>query len=173
MSGLAGHLARQVIQVERICAEPPASGTPITTLDHFARSEWTSASRDDLVHVGIRERAEQTAAGGPRVLAADVRTALATLGELLPTEPADRVIELRGQWCLRLDDFLMTRLLELIVHTDDLAVSVGLPTPSLPAAATGLIVPLLAQLAARKHGPLAVVRALSRAERAPGIVAAF
>jgi len=30
-----------------------------------------------------------------------------------------------GPWCLSLGDLLMTRLLDLIVHGDDLAVSVG------------------------------------------------
>jgi hypothetical protein len=37
-----------------------------------------------------------------------------------------------GRWFLRFDDFLLTFLVELVVHTDDLAVSVGIPTPDLP-----------------------------------------
>jgi hypothetical protein len=34
-----------------------------------------------------------------------------------------------GDWGLTVDDSLLTRVMELIVHTDDLAVSLGVPTP--------------------------------------------
>jgi hypothetical protein len=67
----------------------------------------------------------------------------------------------------------VTRLLEIAVHTDDLAVSVGVPTPSLPAAVLDPVLHLLLRLAARRHGPTAVLRALSRAERAPVNISAL
>jgi hypothetical protein len=35
------------------------------------------------------------------------------------------------------------------------------------------VIDLLARLAVRRHGPTAVLRALSRAERAPGTISAF
>jgi len=38
---------------------------------------------------------------------------------------------------------------------------------------TDTVVALLARLAVRRHGPVAVIRSLSRAERAPASVAAF
>lgn len=78
-----------------------------------------------------------------------------------------------GPPSLRLDDLLTNRMMELIVHLDDLAVSVGVPTPGLPVAATDAVIGVLAQLAARRHGPAAVYRALTRAERAPATTAAF
>jgi len=90
----------------------------------------------------------------------------------VPTLPAGRVVAV-GDWGLALDDYLVTRLLELVVHMDDLAVSLGTPTPGLPAAATDTKITLLARIAAWRHGPLAVTRALARAERAHGSVAAF
>jgi hypothetical protein len=54
-----------------------------------------------------------------------------------------------------------------------LACSAGLPTPGLPVEVTDAVVGLLARLAARRHGATAVVRALSRAERAPATITAF
>jgi hypothetical protein len=64
-------------------------------------------------------------------------------------------------------------MMELAVHSDDLAVSVGLPTPPLPPGAVDTVVDLLTRLAVRRHGPTSVLRALSRAERAPATIAAF
>ena len=91
-----------------------------------------------------------------------------------PAEPADRVVDLPwASWSLRLDDFLLTRLIELVVHSDDLAASVGGVTPELPAEVVDPVVEMLARLAVQRHGATAVVRALSRAERAPATISAF
>ena len=74
---------------------------------------------------------------------------------------------------MTLEDFLTTRLLELVIHTDDLAVSVGVPTPQAPDSAYERVIALLTQLAVRRHGQVAVLRALSRAERAPESISAL
>jgi len=76
-------------------------------------------------------------------------------------------------WALTLDDFLTTRTMELAVHLDDLAVSVGHPAPDLPDAAFEPVLTLLARLAARRHGQAAMLRALARSERAPAAINAI
>jgi hypothetical protein len=88
---------------------------------------------------------------------------------------ADRAMHLPvwGDWPLGLDDFVTSRLLELVVHADDLAASLGGPPPELPAGAVDTVVTLLARLAVRRHGAASVLRALSRAERAPTTIAAI
>ena len=63
--------------------------------------------------------------------------------------------------------------MEIAVHTDDLAVSVGEQTPRLSDDTVMLVVTLLARVALRRHGQAAMLRALSRRERAPGTIAAF
>lgn len=78
-----------------------------------------------------------------------------------------------GPWSLSLDDFLITRMLEITVHCDDLACSVGVETPTQPSAVVDPVVALLSQLAVQRHGATAVLRALSRAERAPDTIAAI
>jgi hypothetical protein len=67
----------------------------------------------------------------------------------------------------------LTRIVEFAVHVDDLSVSVGIPIPNLPPQVTDTVLVLLTRLAAHRHGPTAVLRALSRAERAPATFAAF
>ena len=62
---------------------------------------------------------------------------------------------------------------EMVVHGDDLASSVGLPTPEYPEAAIEPVLALLTGVAARRHGQTAVVRALSRPQRAPASISAF
>jgi hypothetical protein len=52
-------------------------------------------------------------------------------------------------------------------------VGVGLPTPEFSDDALGAVLALLTGVAVRRHGQTAVVRALSRRERAPASIAAF
>ena len=174
VSALAGHLARQVFGVERLLAAGPAAEPPISLLDHYARSAWAAAGQAGEANAAIRRDAAAEAAPGPAALAARTADTARRLSGVLASEPPDRVVLLPwGPWPLTLDDLLLSRLLEIAVHDDDLALSVGLPTPELPGDVTDLVLALLSRLAARRHGPTAVIRALSRAERAPPTIAAF
>jgi hypothetical protein len=88
--------------------------------------------------------------------------------------PSERRVFLpQGPWCLTLDDYLTTRLLEIVIHTDDLAVSVGAQPPALPEEATGTVLTLLTRIAASRLGPETVLRAFARKERAPASIAIF
>lgn len=174
VSGLAGHLARQILHVRNAVAQDPAGERPITLLDHYARSRWAGAELDDDVNVRIRRDGEHTASEGPAALAARAGAAVDALRAALPAQPSDRAVHLPwGPWSLTLDDFLITRMLEITIHCDDLAYSVGVETPPQPPEAIAAVVTLLAQLAVRRHGSTAVLRALSRAERAPDSIAAI
>jgi hypothetical protein len=57
-------------------------------------------------------------------------------------------------------------------RTDDLAVSLGVPTPLLPDPVFDPVRDLLVRLAVRRHSQSAVISALTRRERA-GSIAAF
>jgi hypothetical protein len=63
--------------------------------------------------------------------------------------------------------------MEIAVHSDDLAVSVGVEPPPLPEAVSRVVRHLLVDLAAQRHGDTAVLRGLARAERAPASIAAL
>ena len=58
------------------------------------------------------------------------------------------------------------RTVELIVHMDDLAVSVGVPTPVITPAAGAMALTVLVSVARRMNTDLEVIRVMARAERA-------
>jgi Mycothiol maleylpyruvate isomerase N-terminal domain len=73
-----------------------------------------------------------------------------------------------GDAVMEFESYLVTRIIELLVHTDDIAVSVGMTPPSLSADAMTLALPVLVDAARSIHGDRAVLRSLSRRERATG-----
>ena len=174
VAGLAGHLARQVLAVPRVLAQPVPADSPVSLLDHYARVSWIDAGLDDEANVEIRRGGEGEAADGAAALAAKTAVAVEALRSALPAEPAGLLVRPSWvSWTLTLDDFLITRMMEIAVHSDDLALSVGVTTPALPPAVLDPVLELLTRLAVRRHGATAVLRALSRSERAPGTIAAF
>jgi uncharacterized protein (TIGR03083 family) len=174
VGGLAGHLAYQVLAIPEILAQPVPAEQVVPLLEHYARVPWIDAGLDGDINVRIRRGGEQVAAAGPATLADQVDAVIADLAASLASAPNRPVrIPFWGPWSLLLDDMLVSRMMELAVHADDLAVSVGIATPPLPPAAVDTVVDLLARLAVRRHGPTPVLRALTRAERAPTTIAAF
>lgn len=172
VGGLARHLANQVTRTAALLAGPPG-GAAIPVLEHFTGAGWVGSGRDGEANVSIRTRMEEAAAlTTARELAAEVEAALDELRTTVMAQHEDRIVDL-GEWGLRVDDFLLTRVLELVVHVDDLAVSVDVPTPPLPPEAVEATVTLLGRLAVWRHGALPVVRALARQERAPASIAAL
>jgi mycothiol maleylpyruvate isomerase-like protein len=172
--GLAGHLASQVfVTRQRLAAQSP-EGECVPVLEHYARTQWIGVGLDHEISVAARRGSEDAAAGGAAELARQATAAVVELSGLLPRQPADRLVQATGgTWLLTLPDFLLTRLVEIAVHADDLSVSAGIDCPPLPTRAADTVLGLLTRLAERRHGTTAVLRALSRAERAPATIAAF
>ncbi|WBP85357.1 maleylpyruvate isomerase N-terminal domain-containing protein [Kitasatospora cathayae] len=175
VGGLAGHLAYQVLCVPEVLAAPAPGEETVGLLEHYRRSQWLGAGVDAEINVRIRQSSEALGASGPVALSRRVADTIAGLPAVLAGEDGARAVRLPfwGAWSLALDDLLTTRTMELAVHADDLAVSVGVPTPELPPETSESVIGLLTRLAVRRHGPVSVLRALSRAERAPGSIAAF
>ncbi|WP_327269199.1 maleylpyruvate isomerase N-terminal domain-containing protein [Streptomyces sp. NBC_01218] len=174
VGGLAGHLGFQLFSVSRVLTSAPTEEQPIALTEHFARAAWIGAPLDADVSTGIVALGEETGADGPGALRERAAAALEEQRGELARAAGDRTVFIaRSGWALTLDDYLATRLLELVVHLDDLAVSVGLPTRDLPTVAFDPVLVLLARLAAGKHGQAALLRALARAERAPGAINAL
>ncbi len=175
VGGLAAHLGAQVFNVKAVlAADLPADARRLTLPEHYGTVAWIGADIDTDANVAIRAGGEKAAADGPAAVAARVEAAVAELRAVLPAERGDRPVLLPWTgWALTLDDLLVTRMMEIAVHGDDLAVSVDVPTPTFPDAVFEPVVALLAGLAARRHGQVALLRALSRAERAPATVSAL
>jgi hypothetical protein len=173
VSGLAGHLAYGAFIVEQFLDTPPLPDVaPIGAVAFYLLGD-PDAPTDDPVKERIRFLSEQRAAEGPAALADAYDQCRERLAARLPgLEPGLNVTVLR-RWMLPLDQCLLTRIIELVVHMDDLAVSLDLPTPAIPDEAADLVVATLAQIARGRRGLVPVLRALSRRERASGLATAF
>jgi hypothetical protein len=113
----------------------------------------------------IRQRAAEAAPDRPEELPAIWAETASRIRARLAAEPPGRLVQVYGDLVLTLDEYLVTRLIELVVHADDLAVSLGVGPPPLPVGATGRAVTTLVEVARRRHGDTAVLRALTRRER--------
>jgi hypothetical protein len=174
VSGLAGHLASQLVTPARLLMTPYADEEPIPLHEHYLRAAWASSSVNADVNVSIREAGDGLASKGPDALVTTAHDALGHVREVLAAQAADRLVAIPWQgWALTLDDFLVTRMMEIAVHSDDLAVSAGVVAPPLSRAVLGPVLALLTDLAVRRHGQSSVISALARQERAPESVAAF
>ncbi|QYN24044.1 maleylpyruvate isomerase N-terminal domain-containing protein [Amycolatopsis sp. DSM 110486] len=170
VGALACHLARQVTRAAELLAAPSTLPVLAAVDEHYARAAWvTSTSLADQANDRTTDDAE--AALGFDWMLSRYDADLAAVARLLRGEATERAdIPWQG-WSLRRDDFLHTRLLELVVHSADLAASVDRPPPDFPDAAFTPVLTLLSRLAVRTHGQGAVVSTLTRRERARNISA--
>ena len=165
--GLAGHLLRAMTSVEGYLDRPeadPGMGA-VSPAEYYAAVVAAGNDIDSDLHRAVRQRGLDEAAGTAGELALAWGDTAARLGDRLESEPGGRLVQVFGDMVLTLDDYLVTRLVELVVHADDLAASLAVPPPPLPAAATGLVIATLVEVARIRHGDAAVLRALARRER--------
>lgn len=163
---LASHLARAVLQVSAYRTDPTTSEAPTTdAVGYFADLAGTTETGSEL-NTGVRERAAETAAIGHVALVAQLRETVEVLARDLPSARSDEVIVVghRGGQVLMLVEYLRTRCVELAVHLEDLALSLGCE-PGVPPSTTAVAVDVLQGAARRRHGDAALLRALARRER--------
>ncbi|WP_335988145.1 maleylpyruvate isomerase N-terminal domain-containing protein [Glycomyces sp. MUSA5-2] len=171
VGGLAAHLLGQVTSVTAALDADHAGKETVSLHEHYARAAWLAADIDNAYNTAIRAGGERSAEDGPEAVLADAGKALERLAGELPGLDAARVTgNVKWAYAMGLDDFLATRILELVVHADDLAYSTGVDTPVFDGEAFASAAALLAHLAAARHGQPALVRALARAERAPAVI---
>jgi hypothetical protein len=166
VADLAGHLARAVHTVETYLDDPAPSGSVTDGLvSASAYFVGLDSDIDSPLNRGVRQRAREAAADGPDAVAAGFTDALSRVGERLSAEPADRLIRAFGDRVMLLDDYLVVRMVELTVHSDDLAVSLGIEAPRFPEPVLELVIETLVGTAVMRHGDWAVLRSLTRRER--------
>lgn len=179
IGGLAAHLGSQVQSARRALTSPrPGPGAVLTPLlGHYAQATWIGVPLDAPVNKEIRALGEERAKAGPAEYAQATREARKDVAEVLTSEGFEESTVIAMPWiegrAMTAADMLITRLMELLVHGDDLAVSLGVMTPAYPATAFETVTDLLVRVSATRNGALPVLRALSRSERAPKSIAAF
>ncbi|MFS8098623.1 maleylpyruvate isomerase N-terminal domain-containing protein [Lentzea alba] len=174
VSGLVGHIGYQALPLPAMIEAPVGDEPVVSLMEHYDRAKWTDLDVDSEFHTRIRAGGEKLAAEGQDVLCDRFEQTIAELEKLLPGQE-NRGVRMPhwGPWAVPLDEYLVSRLMEFVVHSDDLAVSVGVDTPEFPRHVNETVIDLLTRMALNKHSAIDVVRALSRKERAPRDITAF
>ena len=179
VGAVAAHLGSQVLSVHAAvtAGEAVSEQEPVSLTEHYERVLWLSGGHEHSANATIRDAAQSSAAAGQGLLVAQLGSALddlrAAFGAKRPVALPPAIRMPHWDWSLSFHDFLATRTMELVVHSDDLAASVGTPVPLLPDAVLGPVLALMMGMSLRRHGQSDVIRALARAERAPASIAAF
>ncbi|MGH8997101.1 MAG: maleylpyruvate isomerase N-terminal domain-containing protein [Acidimicrobiales bacterium] len=178
VGGLAGHLHRATSRTEHLLSEPePASARVVRPAEFFGAARIdTDIDRDNEFQRSVRAVGEEVGTRGPAALATAFANLLERLRPLVASTPPGRLVAVLTipDAATRFDDYLRTRIVELVVHADDLAASVGVQAPDPGADATEVVVGVLVELARARSGDLGVIRGLARSERAePGSLRAL
>jgi len=170
VGGLAGHTYLAARILLRTLDAPDPAGLPLASpaAGGLVRMRVTSHAdlmRDD--HARVRSDGEYVARRGPGAVAGKFEELINRLRSRLATEPADRIVRAPSDLvAYRLDDWAASRTVEMLVHADDLTVSVGMDPVVLPTDAALVAIGCLVDVSRNREGDLAVLRALSRRERA-------
>ena len=171
IGALACHLGRQVVRASELLPLP-TDVAPLESADaHYRSAPWVrTTSPDEPPNDRTADDAE--AELGATALDSRATQALESVRALLMAGDGRDVVLIPWQgWSLRRHDFVLTRLVEIVVHTDDLAVSVEVSPPTFTHDAFAPVLELLTRLAVKRHGQAAVISTLARKERARPISA--
>lgn len=161
--GLAGHLIARTggAVLDYLDAAPPVDATPVEAAGYYAT---VLPRMDKAENEMVRARGEEAAPDGPEALLARYDKALEGLS-VLATEPDARLVTVYGGVVMHLDDYLVTRICEILIHADDLALSLDVEPVRFPQAAWDLALEHLLAVARLTHGDRAVLMGFSRRER--------
>ena len=163
---LAAHLARSVLTVAGYLAAPPASGAPLSPAEYYLTLMGEPADTSSSVNRGVRQRSRDDAEAGPDALLSRWDDAVDVARRRVEAEPPPgRLMVVASGLVVQLEDYLVTWLIELTVHADDLAVSLGLDSVPVPPDVATVVSHALVDIARLRHGDRAVIRAMTRRER--------
>lgn len=134
VGGIAGHVLSLFVGLQARLDSGPGSVSAVGLTD------WYGQALAPAVHTGLMEVGEDLAAAGPAAVADQLEQTGAELGDRLRAASPDVLIPLASfpGAGVPLDAFLRTRFVEIVVHADDVAASVGLPCPTFPSPAWSL-----------------------------------
>jgi hypothetical protein len=163
VGALSAHLVRAagavLAYLDRTAPAARPDGELLTPVTYF------HAAIDSPIHERIKEVSASESQAGPAEIAERCAQVAASMRARFADEPSDRLVAALGGRMLTLDDFCRTRLIEVLLHLDDLAVSVGVPRPETDEEGGTIVIDLLIGIARMVHGDWEVLRALAREER--------
>jgi uncharacterized protein (TIGR03083 family) len=171
VGGLAAHIHMGLRRLEASLDEAlPDEPTTVGVAEFYGANRVDDPSELAAgLHPYLRQEGEQRAARyGPAGVHRRFVELVARLRDRLPDAPPARPVPVLQvpNGIAPLDAYLTTRIVELVVHSDDLATSVQLPPLTLPRSVASVVIGTLIEMARGRSGDLDVIRALSRRERA-------
>jgi hypothetical protein len=130
---------------------------------------WVPADPEDAAHAQVRQVAGTQAAKGLDDLIERAISGLDTVESMVASVDPDRALAFPWVPSLSMTarEFFRSRILELVVHVDDVARSIGEPDIPLNTDAITTACHVATDINVVRHGPVPVVRALCRPERSP------
>lgn len=173
VGGLTAHVAQGISWLAAVATQEAADDVSLRVVrpgGYFAVMKREPDPPADENHDVIVSMGNAAAAHGWQPTVEHLEAMGARARRSVAEGDIDRVVDLRPTlpFGTSLRTFVATRVVELVVHGDDLAVSVGLDGLAPGSSAFEVAAELLLATAAVQHDPLAVLRTLSRRERAPG-----
>lgn len=164
---VAGHLFLVVRRVALHLDEPADESLPrVESFPGFPRIDGPDDLDTDL-HRQVRDDGHHVAAWGHTDVVAAFRTRMEDIARHQRTELPDFVTA--GAAALPLGLYLASRVVEVLVHADDLLTSIG-EREEPPPSAAAVAVAYLGDAARRVHGDRAAILAFTRRERVPAEV---
>jgi hypothetical protein len=176
VGGMAAHAVHGVVWLQQLLTDAePVGLRPVTVGEFFGLNrvdDGDAEAPEDAFSASLRAAAEGFARTGPATVQAALTASRDQLVGLLDHVDMSRpvaVIRVSGAQ-ISLREYLRTRVLELVVHGDDLVCSVpGLAAPDPPPGSLEVSLAVCLELAQARIGGLAALRAFTRSERAlPG-----
>lgn len=162
VGGLAGHLARGAVWV---VDDYLSVGEPSGSVTFESAAAYYAAIMDRLTpadHEAIRRRGADVGSVGHRRLIDDLERRLLLLDPALRASDLARPIAVIGGAVMRLADYLETRIVEQVVHLDDLARSTQTQPWPLPPECVRVAIRVGVEIGECRFGDTQVLRALYR-----------
>jgi hypothetical protein len=171
VGGIAGHIVRSVQSLVDLLERPlPEGARVVTPAEFFGVNKPKGPVLDDPIAKFIVGDGEHRAEFGQEAVVGTFRELVVRAEEVLGDLTATTIIP-----TIRIPDgvtslgiYLTTRVVELVVHGDDVASSVGIDWQP-PFAAGALAIGILVQIASEQHSAVEVLRVLARRERASDV----
>lgn len=170
VGGLAAHMYAAIRRFEVALDEDlPGSPTVLELQDFYGLNRVHDPGDVDLGwHPLLRDDAERRAARGAELVLRRFADVVSRTKRRLEDESPQRLIPV---WTVpdgatHLEVYVATRVVELVVHSDDLAVSVDHPSLLVPRDAASTAINAFIEMARQRIGDVAVIRAFARSERA-------
>jgi hypothetical protein len=170
VGGVASHAVHSVLWLEELLKDvEPVGLRTVTVLEYYGPNRIDGSDDADPFSASLRAAAEAFAQTGPEIVNAACITARDELVGLLTDASVTRAVPVvrvpGGQ--VPLGEYLRTRVLEIVVHGDDVVCSVaGMSVADPPPDAITTCMGVCLELARARAGDLPILRAFTRRERA-------